>query len=48
MDTRYTFGYELQLLLEGVGFELIDIFRDYDRNPYDGTGEIITVARRPR
>ena len=38
--------------LAKAGFEmhglLIDIFRDYDRNPYDGTGEIIAVARRPR
>jgi ubiquinone/menaquinone biosynthesis C-methylase UbiE len=47
MDTRYTFRYELQLLLERVGFEVIDIYRDYERNPYDGTGEIITVSRRP-
>lgn len=47
MDTRYTFPYELQLLLERVGFKLVELFRDYDKNPYDGTGEIITVARRP-
>jgi len=47
MDTRYIFRYELQLLLERVGFEVIDVFRDYDRQPYDGTGEIIAVARRP-
>jgi len=48
MDTRYTFRYELQLLLERAGFELVDVFRDYDRRPYDGTGEIIAVARRPQ
>lgn len=48
MDTRFTFRYELQLLLERVGFEVADIFRDYDKNPYDGTGEIIAVARRPQ
>ena len=47
MNTRYTFRYELQLLLERVGFELVELFRDYDKNPYDGTGEIISVARRP-
>ncbi len=46
MDTRYTFRYELQLLLERVGFEIVDIFRDYEKKPYDGTGEIIAVARR--
>jgi hypothetical protein len=47
LDTRYTFRYELQLLLERAGFEMVDLFRDYDRNPFDGTGEIIAVARRP-
>ena len=47
LTTRYTFRYELQLLLERVGFEMIDVYRDYDKNPYDGTGEIIAVARRP-
>ncbi|HEX6386700.1 MAG TPA: class I SAM-dependent methyltransferase [Anaerolineae bacterium] len=46
MDTRYTFRYELQLLLERTGFEVVDVFRDYDKSPYDGTGEIIAVARR--
>ncbi|MFQ5648403.1 MAG: class I SAM-dependent methyltransferase [bacterium] len=47
MDTRYTFRYELQLLLERVGFELVDVFGDYDKSTYDGSGEIIMVARRP-
>ena len=47
LTTRYTFRYEMQLLLERAGFELVDVFRDYDRNPFDGTGEIISVARRP-
>jgi len=47
LNTRYTFRYELQLLLERVGFEVVDIYRDYDRNPYDGTGEILAIARRP-
>lgn len=45
--TRYTFRYELQLLLEHAGFEVQDWHRDYERNPYDGTGEIIAVATRP-
>ena len=45
--TRYTFRYELQLLLERAGLEVVDVYRDYDRHPYDGTGEIIAVARRP-
>ena len=47
LTTRYTFRYELQLLLERAGFELLNLYRDYDKNPYDGTGEIIAVARRP-
>jgi SAM-dependent methyltransferase len=46
LSTRYTFRYELQLLLERAGFEMVDVYRDYDKNPYDGTGEIIAVARR--
>jgi SAM-dependent methyltransferase len=48
MHTRYTFRYELQLLLERVGFELLDLFRDYAKSPYNGTGEILAVACRPR
>lgn len=47
LATRYTFRYELQLLLERVGFEIIGVFRDYDQNPFDGTGELIVVSRRP-
>jgi SAM-dependent methyltransferase len=46
-DTRYTFRYELTLLLERAGFEVTDLFRDYKKNPFDGTDEIIAVARRP-
>jgi SAM-dependent methyltransferase len=48
LQTRYTFRYELQLLLERMGLEVMEIFGDYDKTPYDGTGEIIAVARRPR
>jgi len=48
LNTRYTFRYELGLLLERAGFECLDFFRDYERNPFDGTGEIIAVARKPR
>ena len=46
--TRYTFRYELQLLLERAGLELAGTFRDYEQNAYDGTGEMIAVARRPQ
>ena len=44
--TRFTFRYELELLLEKCGYKLEAIYRDYDKNPYDGTGEIITVATK--
>jgi hypothetical protein len=47
LTTRYTFRWEMQLLLERARFELVDVFRDYERTPFDGTGEIIAVARRP-
>lgn len=48
MDTRYTFRFELQLLLEKAGFEVQSIFRDYEKRAYDGTGEIIAVASKPK
>ena len=47
LHTRYTFRYELQFLLERVGLEIVDVFGDYDQKPYDGTGELIAVTRRP-
>lgn len=47
MDTRYTFRYELQLLLEKVGFEVLTIFSDYEKRIYDGKGEIIIVSKKP-
>ncbi len=46
--TRYLFRNELQGLLDAVGFRLVEVFRDYDKAPYDGTGDMIVVARRPR
>lgn len=47
MDMRYTSRYELGLLMERAGFEVVDVFRDYDRQPFDGKHEIIMVARKP-
>jgi hypothetical protein len=38
---------EMQELLESAGFEILNMFRDYDRNRYDGSGEMIVVAKRP-
>ncbi len=46
VDMRYTFRYELELLLEKAGFDVVDVFRYYDRNVYDGTGEIIMVGTK--
>ena len=46
MITRFTFRYELELLLERCGFRVEAIYRDYDKNTYDGTGEIIALARK--
>jgi len=43
---RYLFRDELQRLFEMTGFQVVAVFRDYDRNAYDGTGEMIAVARR--
>lgn len=45
--TRYTFREEMQFLLENAGFQVVEVFRDYHQNPYDGTGEMIVVAQRP-
>jgi SAM-dependent methyltransferase len=47
VQTRYTFFDEMVDLLETAGFEVREVFRDYNKNPYDGTGEMIIVARRP-
>lgn len=47
LQTRYTFRYELQLLLEKTGYRLQAVYRDYEKNQYDGTGEIIVVAQKP-
>lgn len=46
MPMRYTSRYELQLLMERVGFEVVDVFRDYERQPFNGKGEIIMVGRK--
>lgn len=48
LSTRYSFRDELQHLLENTGFQVVNVFRDYHQNPYDGTGEMIMVAQRPQ
>ena len=46
MNMRYTGRYELGLLMERVGFEVVDVFRDYDRQPFNGKYEMIVVGRK--
>jgi len=48
MDMRYTFRYEQQLLLEKTGFEVLEVYRGFDKIPFDGAGEIIMVGKRGR
>jgi ubiquinone/menaquinone biosynthesis C-methylase UbiE len=47
ITTRYTFRYEMQLLIERAGFCVISVYKDFNGNLYDGVGEIITVAEKP-
>ena len=43
---RYLFRYELEHLLVRAGFELVDLFGDYDRSPFtDVSPGMIAVAR---
>ncbi len=45
---RYFFRFEMEHLLARAGFELEDVFGDYDRGPFGATrpGEMIFVARK--
>lgn len=43
---RYIFRFELEHLLARAGFELVDLFGDYDRSPFaDASPGMIAVAR---
>ncbi len=48
METRYTFRYELELLLEKTGFRIQSLFRNFSKEPYEGTGKIIVVATKEK
>jgi hypothetical protein len=48
IDTRFTFKFEMQLLLERAGFQIIEFLGDFKKKPYDGSGEIIPVVRKPK
>ncbi len=45
---RYSHRWEMHHLLEVCGFEIMDLFGDFDRSPFDDTStEMIWVARAP-
>jgi SAM-dependent methyltransferase len=47
MTLRYVFRYELMLLLEKAGYDLVALYGDYDMSPYDDGGtRMIAVARK--
>jgi hypothetical protein len=47
---RYLFRFEVEHLLVRAGFEVADLYADYDRAPYGSKnpGELVFVARRTR
>ena len=45
---RYAFRWEVYHLLVSCGFEVVDLYGDFDRTPFDETsGEMVWVARVP-
>ncbi|MDP6452498.1 MAG: class I SAM-dependent methyltransferase [SAR202 cluster bacterium] len=45
---RYAFRWEVYHLLASCGFEIVDLYGDFDRTPFDETsGEMVWVARLP-
>lgn len=45
---RYAFRWEIHHLLETCGFEVVDLYGDFQRSPFDETsGEMVWVARAP-
>ena len=46
---RYLFRYEAEHLLARCGFEVLDVFADYDKNPLGSAypGELIFFAKKP-
>ena len=45
---RYLFRYEAQHLLERCGFEVMDVYADFDKSPYGSTypGELLFVTTK--
>lgn len=47
MTLRYVFRYELVLLLDKAGYDLVALYSDYDMSPYgDGGPRMIAVAQK--
>lgn len=47
MCYRYIFRYEMELLLKLTGFKLLDVYGDFNQNPYDFfSGEMIFLAEK--
>ncbi len=46
IQMRWIYRFELEHLLWRGGFEPLHWWADYDRRPHDGSGDIITIARR--
>lgn len=45
-QVRYSFRWEIYHLLASCGFEVVDLYGDFDRSPFDETsGEMVWVAR---
>ncbi|MCH8184885.1 MAG: class I SAM-dependent methyltransferase [Chloroflexi bacterium] len=45
---RYSHRWEIRHLLEVCGFEIVDLFGDFERSPFDETStEMVWVARAP-
>lgn len=43
---RYLFRFELELLLEKHGFTVESLFGGIDKSAFDGTRELVAVARK--
>jgi hypothetical protein len=46
MTTRYTFPFEMKLLLEKCGFRMTNLYGDYDKIDYNGFKEMIVEAKK--
>ncbi len=46
LTLRWSYRFELELLLRGAGFEILELYGGFDRRPFDGvSGSIVVIAR---